>query len=290
MLDRWVKRAFESADETRPVRRPQRHRPAPAAARRHVQPPALRLVLRGGGRPRRVRRDHAADGALRQRVRRPVRAPDAPTSSIRPRWPRLDWEELAERYGYEPASFETHVPPAPHPTFDSWREATQRYQATLLRHQIETMRRLKYQPTGGFTLMMLNDAAPSISWSLLDHDRQPKLAHQAVVDACRPVIVIADQLPDLLQTGDALALDVHVVNDLRRAARRRRLHGHPALAGWQPRVALAGRRRGRLRGPRRHRPLRRPRGARRAVARPHHRARRRHRHQSLRRAPSCRPS
>ena len=38
-----------------------------------------------------------------------------------------------------------------------------------------------------------------------------------MIDACRPVIVIADQLPDLLQTGDALALDVHVVNDLRRA-------------------------------------------------------------------------
>ncbi|MFT3852622.1 MAG: hypothetical protein QM733_07795 [Ilumatobacteraceae bacterium] len=108
------------------------------------------------------------------------------------------------------------MPPAPHPTFDSWREETQRYQATLLRHQIETMRRLKYKPTGGFTLMMLNDAAPSFSWSLLDHRRTPKRALQAVVDACRPVIVIADQLPDLVHPGAALALDVHVVNDLRR--------------------------------------------------------------------------
>ena len=31
------------------------------------------------------------------------------------------------------------------------------------------------------------------------------------------MIVIADQLPELVAPGDALALDVHVVNDLRRA-------------------------------------------------------------------------
>ena len=56
--------------------------------------------------------------------------------------------------------FDRHVPPDPYPTFDEWRDATQRYQAELLRHQIETMRRLKYRPTGGFCLFMLNDAAP----------------------------------------------------------------------------------------------------------------------------------
>ena len=66
------------------------------------------------------------------------------------RWPDLDWDELAERHGYEPASFERHVPPAPHADVRRVADATQRYQATLLRHQIETMRRLKYQPTGGF--------------------------------------------------------------------------------------------------------------------------------------------
>ena len=56
-----------------------------------------------------------------------------------------------------------------------------------------------------------------ISASVLDDRRSPKLAWQAVVDACRPVVVVIDPLPPLLRPGDELALDVHVVNDLRSA-------------------------------------------------------------------------
>ena len=214
VLDRWVKRALESADETRPV-----------VAHSGVAPHLPQLDGTDSHLYFGWYYGEEADlGGFAATMPRMVRfvselgarsVPAAAGFAEPKRWPDLDWAELTERHGYEPAPFERHVPPSPHPTFDSWREATQRYQATLLRHQIETMRRLKYQPTGGFTLMMLNDAAPAISWSLLDHERNPKLALQAVIDACRPVIVIADQLPDLLHPGAALALDVHVVNDLR---------------------------------------------------------------------------
>ncbi|HRE02096.1 MAG TPA: hypothetical protein PLV68_12410, partial [Ilumatobacteraceae bacterium] len=100
-------------------------------------------------------------------------------------------------------------------TFAQWREATQRYQAMLLRHHIETLRRLKYRPTGGLAMFMLNDASPAISWSVLDHLRQPKMGYFAVTEACRPVIVVADRLPAALAPGDKLAVDVHIVNDLR---------------------------------------------------------------------------
>jgi hypothetical protein len=54
-----------------------------------------------------------------------------------------------------------------------------------------------------------------ISASVLDHDRQRKLAWQAVVEACRPVIVVSDPLPATLTPGQRLRLAVHVVNDLR---------------------------------------------------------------------------
>ncbi len=215
VLDRWVKRAFESADETRPVVAHSGvvpHLPQLDGTDSHLHfgwyyGEEADLTGFAATMPRMVR--FVSELGARS-------LPQAAGFLHPERWPELDWAELTERYGYEPAPFERHVPPAPHPTFESWRTATQHYQATLLRHQIETMRRLKYQPTGGFTLMMLNDAAPSISWSLLDHERHPKLALQSVVDACRPVIVIADQLPELLHPGAALALDVHVVNDLRR--------------------------------------------------------------------------
>ena len=132
-------------------------------------------------------------------------------------WPQIDWEALREHHGLEVEVMAQRVPPDEHPTFDAWRMATQRNQASILRHHIETLRRLKYRPTGGFCFSWLADPAPMISASVLDDRRSPKLAWQAVVDACRPVVVVIDPLPPLLRPGDELALDVHVVNDLRSA-------------------------------------------------------------------------
>lgn len=131
------------------------------------------------------------------------------------RWPALDWDRLAAEHGLERARFDRYVPPAAYPTFAAWRDATQRYQAELIRRQVETLRRLKYRPTGGFTLAVLADARPMVSVAVLDHERTPKLGYAALRDACRPVIVVADRLPAVVEPGAALALDVHVVSDLR---------------------------------------------------------------------------
>ena len=107
------------------------------------------------------------------------------------------------------------VPTQDHPSFSAWRTATQRYQSDLLRHHIETLRRLKYRPTGGFCFSWLADPGPMISASVLDDERQPKDAWRAVTEACRPVIVVSDPLPAVLPVHHPLRLDVHVVNDLR---------------------------------------------------------------------------
>jgi beta-mannosidase len=131
------------------------------------------------------------------------------------RWPDLDWERLEEHHALQKVIFDERVPPADHDTFAGWQEATQRYQARLLRHHIEALRRLKYRPAGGFCLFSLADAIPAISWSLLGHDRAAKLAYYVVAEACRPVIVVADRMPAGLAPGETLALDVHVVSDRR---------------------------------------------------------------------------
>ncbi|CAN5760762.1 glycoside hydrolase family 2 TIM barrel-domain containing protein [soil metagenome] len=131
------------------------------------------------------------------------------------RWPDLDWERLAHTHGLQKAIFDKRVPPADHPSFESWREATQAYQAELIRHHVETLRRLKYRPTGGFAQFFLADAHPAVSPSVLDHERVPKAGYAALQEACRPVIVVADRLPADLVTGATHALDVHVVSDLR---------------------------------------------------------------------------
>ncbi|MCU1346438.1 MAG: putative glycosidase, partial [Acidimicrobiia bacterium] len=130
-------------------------------------------------------------------------------------WPNLNWAELAERYGYQGERFAERVSPEAYASFEEWREATQIYQAELIRRHIETLRRLKYRPTGGFSQFMFADGRPGVGFSVLDHDRVAKLGYQALVDACRAVIVVADRLPAALTPGAALALDVHVVSDRR---------------------------------------------------------------------------
>jgi beta-mannosidase len=89
------------------------------------------------------------------------------------------------------------------------------YQADIIRHHIETLRRLKYRPTGGFCMFAFNDAMPMVSWSVLDHERAPKLGFTALAEACRPVIVVADRPPAKVRPGERVSMDVHVVSDRR---------------------------------------------------------------------------
>jgi len=113
--------------------------------------------------------------------------------------------------------FDRFVPPDEHDTFESWQQATQAYQALVVRRQIEALRRIKYRPTGGFAQFCFADGHPAVTWSVLGHDRAPKLGFDALRAACAPVIVVTDRLPEHVQPGEVLSLDVHVISDLRNA-------------------------------------------------------------------------
>ena len=54
-----------------------------------------------------------------------------------------------------------------------------------------------------------------MTWSVLDHRRVAKAGYAALREACQPVIVVADRPAAAYAPGDAIALDVHVVSDLR---------------------------------------------------------------------------
>jgi beta-mannosidase len=215
ILDRWVKRTFEQADATRP-----------ATAHSGVLPHLPRLD--GTDSHLWLGWHRGEIGELAERARTLPRlarfvsefgAQSVPASAAAwvdaSSWPELDWDGLAARHGLEVDVMRARHPTERYPSFDTWRNATQRYQAELLRTQIEMLRRLKYRPTGGFCFSWLADATPMISASVLDDERQPKAAWSAVIEACRPVIVVCDQLPAALEPGRAVTLDVHVVNDLR---------------------------------------------------------------------------
>ena len=213
ILDRWVKRAFETADETRNV-----------IAHSGVAPHLPQLDgtdshLFFGWYHGEAADLHGFAAAMPRMVRfvsefGAQSVPDNAEFMHPERWPALDWTDLTRHHGLQIDAFEQHIAPGSHASFDSWRAATQRYQADLLRLHIETLRRLKYRPTGGFCLLNLFDPAPAVSWGILDHLRTPKAAYHAVTEACRPVIVVADRMRDELVAGEAIAVDVHVVSDL----------------------------------------------------------------------------
>jgi len=130
-------------------------------------------------------------------------------------WPDLPWEELAERASAQVSVLDRHVPRGRYDRFEDWAAATRRHQAEVVRSTVETLRRLKYRPTGGFALYSFADSVPGITFSVLSAARVPKDAYAALAEACAPVIAVADHLPDHVHPGEPLEVQVHVVSDLR---------------------------------------------------------------------------
>jgi len=215
VLDRWVKRSFEKADVTRPV-----------IAHSGVLPHLPTLDGTDShlyfGWYHGHERDLPGFAAKLPRLMRFVSEfgaqaiPESAEFIDASEWPVLDWENLENKFGMQRGNFENHCPASAFDSFDDWRVATQTYQADVIRYHIETLRRLKYRPTGGFCMFALNDAMPMISWSVLDHKRVPKLGYTALAEACRPVIVTADRLPQSMRPGDQVRIALHVVSDLHR--------------------------------------------------------------------------
>ena len=130
-------------------------------------------------------------------------------------WPTLDWARIAASIG-APTESLLHLaaPDGAHDATD-WALCTGAAQAEVIKTSIELLRRLKYHPTGGFSLFYLADASEAGGFGVLDRQRRAKPGWQALVDACRPVIVVADPLPPALRPGEEIDLAVHVVSDQR---------------------------------------------------------------------------
>ncbi len=213
ILDHWVKRAFEKADVTRPVI------PHSGVLPHLPQLDGTDSHLYFGW----YHGDERDLPAFASKIPRLVRfvsefgaqaIPETSDFIDSTDWPDLDWSHLSERHGLQRLIFEQRVPPEAFETFEEWKLATQINQAELLKHHIETLRRLKYQPSGGFCMFSFNDSMPMVSWSVLDHRREPKRGFTALAEACRQVIVVAERMPAVLRPGQTISLDIHAVSDL----------------------------------------------------------------------------
>jgi beta-mannosidase len=217
VLDRSVRRALDKADPSRPAVAQSGRLPHPAGG----TDSHLYYGWRRGGVG-----DLARLAALWPAVTRFVSELGAqavpPTAAFMTpeSWPDLDWATLVAHHGLRKDLLDERVPPGRYPTFPAWQEATQAYQAGVVKAQVEALRRLEFRPVGGFAVFCLNDVQPAVSFALLDHERRPKAAYAALRAACAPVIVVSDWLADSYLPSAHLAVDVHVVND-----------GHETLPG-----------------------------------------------------------
>lgn len=131
------------------------------------------------------------------------------------RWPDLDEDEARLAGGLDVEALRRHVDPAGFATPAAWAEATQRYRARLVRRHLEELRRRKWRPCTGFVQRSFAAGHAGDSWAVLDHERRPTAGHEALVAACRPVVVVPDQLPDVVAPGERLVVQVHAVSDAR---------------------------------------------------------------------------
>ncbi len=105
------------------------------------------------------------------------------------------------------------------PTHEQWHLVQDNPRAAVtdpisLRRDIEALRRVKYRPAAGFCFPGLLDSSTLSDGGVLDSSASPKPSYFALQDACRAVIVVADQPPATLTPGDSINFKVHVVSDL----------------------------------------------------------------------------
>ncbi len=144
-------------------------------------------------------------------------APRSPAPEMQnSQWPTLDWTEIGASVGAPSESLLHLVAPERARDAEDWARLTGVAQAEVIKTSIELLRRLKYNPTGGFSLFYLADASDAGGFGVLDRRRRAKPGWQALLDASRPVIVVADPLDSLLSPGEEIDLAVHVVSDLRK--------------------------------------------------------------------------
>jgi beta-mannosidase len=125
-------------------------------------------------------------------------------------WPDtpLDWE--AWKYAdFQPDQTFNLAKVKMGKTINDFIASSQRYQANLIRFQTEVFRRAKWTGTTGLYQFMFVDDWPSITWSVVDYYRRPKLAYATLRDSMQRLLPSIEY--DIHKAEGPIAL--WVVND-----------------------------------------------------------------------------
>jgi len=142
---------------------------------------------------------------------------------IETRWPAADDEPSWRHAGFQPVNWAERGAglPSAHESLESYADASQAYQADVVRFAAEHMRTRKFESCWGAFAYHLVDPFPGIGFGLLDSSRHPKRALEALTRAFAPTRVIIEPLAfepgrpfGILQKPDVpFAARLVVVND-----------------------------------------------------------------------------
>jgi beta-mannosidase len=149
---------------------------------------------------------------------------DSPAwEKIEKRWPVADDEPAWRHAGFQPVNWAERGAglPSAYRSLEEYVEASQQYQAELVRYIAEHLRTRKFEHCWGAFAHHLVDPFPGIGAGLLDGARRSKLALAALSDAFKPTRLIIDPLafePDrpfgfIQDPGVPFAAGLVVVND-----------------------------------------------------------------------------
>lgn len=123
-------------------------------------------------------------------------------------------EYLKKHHQYQPEFMHLWINPKKFDTIEEFIEATQEYQAELIKFYNEYWRSRRYNPVGGALQFMFTDIAPLITWAIVDYWRKPKKAYFALQQSFRPTYIFMEWPKLKYKAGKEYNLKIFVVNDL----------------------------------------------------------------------------
>lgn len=124
-----------------------------------------------------------------------------------------DLDALLDVHGAEGEALRSVIPPATYPDVTSWGAAMRTHQAEVIKTSIESLRVLKYQPTGGFCAGVWRGAGPGLSRALNDADGTERPALGTAKRALQPLLPVLYPATESLPARSTSQLALYLCND-----------------------------------------------------------------------------
>ncbi len=203
ILDRSIRRAFEHDDPTRPI-----------VIHSDVAPHIPHLSGSDIGLYFGWLDGQASDiSEYAKTLPRLVRWVSDMGAQALPHKTNADLDQLVDVQGADGDTLRSIIPLATYEDMSSYVEATRTYQADVLKTMIESLRILKYEPTGGFFAGLWKGAGPGLSRGLNDADGTPRPALDAARTALQPLLPVLYPATTTLSARATSTLALHLCND-----------------------------------------------------------------------------